>query len=161
VIPDDSTPPPTITTVCGNLTSIQRKDGLFGIVKGISSADLLRDETTPQYVAFNWLVEDDLAQVCPWEALDVEQRYILSLLYFSTNGDEWLSCNRPSAPVLSPCNDGSRYLSADDVCSWMGEASINCESHGAVRILGIGKCLHCFTGAHDVMNCSILSISCF
>jgi hypothetical protein len=137
----DAAPPPTSTNGygCGRLTTSQRKDGLFDIARGISSEELLFDETTAQYAAFNWLVKEDLAQVCPWAVLDVEQRYILSLLYFSTNGDEWSTCNRPSAPVLRECDNGTRYLSAGDVCSWIGEASISCDSNGAVMLLAIGK----------------------
>jgi hypothetical protein len=100
---------------------------------------LLFDKTTAQYAAFNWLVEKDLAQVCPGAVRDVEQRYVLSLLYFSTNGDEWSTCNRASAPVLGECDNGTRYLSADDVCSWIGDASISCDSNGALRLLAIGK----------------------
>jgi hypothetical protein len=53
----------------------------------------LQDPTTPQYVAFDWL-----ANVDGYEAPDVVfitpeqvfiERYVLALLYFSTNGKSW------------------------------------------------------------------------
>jgi hypothetical protein len=129
--------PPSSSRVCGGMTPEQRRDALFNIVKGISSNDKLLDIDTPQYTAFDWVVNEDPAQVCPDDVIDVEQRYILSLLYFSTNGDNWLACNQPDAPILSPCGS-SRYLSSDDECSWMGKASLNCDANGRIRLLAAG-----------------------
>lgn len=79
----------------------------------------------------------DEAQVCPDEVLDVTQRYVGAVLYFSTSGDNWLTCNRQDAPTVNPCpaRDGEtpeRYLSEADICEWF-EMDCN-ESDELIRI---------------------------
>lgn len=83
------------------------------------------------------LVSEDPAQVCPVEVIAAEQRYILSLLYFSTNGDEWYTCNRLDSPEIKPCTS-NRYLSVFDECSWMGMPSVSCDAAGRIRLLAAG-----------------------
>ncbi len=122
--------------MCNGLAADQRQGSLYELIRGISDETKLYDDTTPQHAAFQWLLNEDPAQVCPEDVISVEQRYILSLLYFSTNGDNWLTCNRAEAPELKPCSF-SRYLSADDECLWMGTASANCNADGTLRILSV------------------------
>jgi Leucine-rich repeat (LRR) protein len=124
--------------MCNGLTADQRQGSLYELIRGISDETKLYDDTTPQHAAFQWLLNEDPAQVCPEDVISVEQRYILSLLYFSTNGDNWLTCNRAEAPELKPCSF-SRYLSADDECLWMGTASANCNADGTLRILSVAE----------------------
>ena len=126
---------PPVNLVCGNLTPRQRLAELFDIIILISDANQLRIPTSPQFTAFEWLVNRDPAQVCPEDVLDVRQRYIAAVLYFSTNGDNWLVCNEPNAPNLSPCST-QRYLSAADVCNWFGS---DCNNAGELNRLIVGK----------------------
>jgi hypothetical protein len=95
----------------------------------------LRIATSPQFTAFEWLINQDPVQVCPEDELDARQRYIAAVLYFSTSGDSWLTCNRPSAPNPSPCTT-QRYLSGADVCDWFGS---NCNNVGELSRLSVGK----------------------
>jgi hypothetical protein len=100
------------------LTPQQREIGLFDIVGKISPPKDLEGDTD-QATAFNWLVNIDPAQVCPDQVLDVQQRYILALVYFATNGDNWLRCNSADAPTVRPCaGNMTRYLSESNVCAW-------------------------------------------
>ena len=139
VVDGAGTPTSNGTTVCNGLTTDQRRESLYELIRGISDERNMFDDTeTPQYAAFQWLLNEDPAQVCPEDVISAEQRYILSLLYFSTNGDDWLTCNRPEAPELKPCSY-SRYLSADDECLWMGTASANCNADGTLRILSVDE----------------------
>jgi len=71
-----------------------RRDGLRAIVAPLAG-DGVFDEKNPEFSAdrksaLDWLVRDDMisidGQTSDWKII---QRYILALLYFSTNGSEW------------------------------------------------------------------------
>ena len=115
-----------------------------GVVRGEDAEQQIRRQrpdlilSTNQFAAFDWLVNTDPRQVCPENAVDVRQRYILSLLYYSTSGDGWLTCNSPDAQVLAPCTNASRYLSEDSICNWAGNT---CNGAGNLRFLSLGKLL--------------------
>ena len=123
---------PTPDTVCGGLTPEERETLIEGQLATYSSIQVTTTGT-PQNQAFQWLINDDPMQVCPEDFLDVQQRYILAVLYYSTEGDGWSNCNAPSAPNLSPCREGEeqRFLSSSDVCFWFG---ITCNR---LRVSGI------------------------
>jgi len=61
------------------------------------------------------MVEDDPLKLCPDEA-HVIQRYAFAVFYFTTLGDEWLSCTRDGT---TPCN-GEYFLSGMHECLWGG-----------------------------------------
>jgi hypothetical protein len=123
---------PTITILCNGLTLDQRSDDLEEMVLEVSEIDSLT-QGTAQYDAFEWLANVDEAQLCPDDIDEVEQRYIMAVLYYSTEGDSWLNC---SATASSVCpSEGSRFLSGEDVCFWYG---VSC-SRGDVTGISIGK----------------------
>lgn len=71
-----------------------------------SSTESLNDPSSPQYAALTWLEGNANLDVYPdWKKI---QRYALAVLYYSTNGDDWLQ------------NDG--WLSDEDECSWFTTA---------------------------------------
>ena len=125
-------------TVCNGILPSERENELFAIIDNISLPELILNNSTNQFAAFDWLVNTDPRQVCPENAVDVRQRYILSLLYYSTSGDGWLTCNSPDAQVLAPCTNASRYLSEDSICNWAGNT---CNGAGNLRFLSLGKLL--------------------
>ena len=129
---------PTITVVCeDDLTLEMREAMLLTLVSDISSQSRLTDSSTNEYLAFQWLVSDDEAQVCPEDTLDVKQRYVLALLYFSTNGDDWNECNAVTAPDPNGCGSISeRYLSPANVCVWFGS---ECNDNVNLSEISIGK----------------------
>lgn len=65
----------------------------------------MNDGTSAQNLALNWLIEEDLAQLCPSTDIDerdsIIQRYVLALFYYSTNGNNpvnnptWKECTAP------------------------------------------------------------------
>ena len=115
------------------------EEELFEIVSGLSDFNLLEDATTHEYRAFRWLVDDDGMRVCPEDTLDVTQRYIMALLYYSTQGDMWDECSALSSPTPGPCEGGqlARYLGNVDVCFWYG---VSCTLGGnAIDLISVGK----------------------
>lgn len=90
---------------------------------------------SPQEQAFHWLVSEDELEVCPDETIDVAQRYILSVLYFQTEGDNWNTCSAASASNASPCyNEFARFLGGVDVCLWL---NVTCD-RGEITEISIG-----------------------
>jgi hypothetical protein len=130
---------PSITIICNGRTVDQREEALFEIVSEFSDSNLLEDPTTNEYRAFRWLVDDDGMRVCPEDILDVTQRYVMSLLYYSTQGDMWDQCSAASSPTPGPCAGGelARHLGNVDVCFWH---LVFCKPGGnAIDVISIGK----------------------
>jgi hypothetical protein len=94
------------------LTPLLRETILFTEIASISNPLDLLTSGTPQNRAFEWILDGDPAQVCPGETLNLVQRYVLALLFYSTGGENWDECGGnvscPSVP----------YLSGSNVCSW-------------------------------------------
>tara|TARA_B110001450_G_C17309049_1_gene354693 strand:+ start:182 stop:496 length:315 start_codon:yes stop_codon:yes gene_type:complete len=89
------------------------------ILETVTDSSILEDPTTPQGIAFEWIMDNDLAQVDPNSYLIVKQRYALAVFYHSTNGDDWLNA------------DG--WLSDSNECSWAG---IECDEDNLVDEIG-------------------------
>lgn len=124
---------------CG-LTNKERRKQLFEIISDVSTPAALTTPGTPQNQAFEWLVNDDKFRVCPEEPVcnnKAINRYVAALLYYSTEGDEWVNCNAQTSPTPAPCNPNGvkwsggmsqpcfagkaeRWLSASDECLWCG-----------------------------------------
>ena len=67
----------------------------------------LNDPSTPQGMAFDWIVATDPAQVDPCSEIDaVQQRYAVVTFYYSTNGMDWV--------------DSTGWLSGESECTWFG-----------------------------------------
>lgn len=125
-------PLPPDDTVCGDLTPAQRQT-LIAAQLETYSGNTVNQPGTPQNIALQWLIDEDPLQVCPEDFLDVQQRYILAVLYYATGGDQWDNCNALSSATQSPCvgGEGQRFLSSSDVCFWFG---ISCNR---LRVSGI------------------------
>jgi hypothetical protein len=89
---------------------IDRFDEILEIFKPLSGEAVLQDPTSPQYRALEWLSFDDQAQL---ETSDdeLEQRYLLAVLYFSMTGDNWFH--------------STKFLSGGSSCDWKG---ITCDT---------------------------------
>eukprot|EP00816_Leptocylindrus_hargravesii_P010442 CAMPEP_0196825990 /NCGR_PEP_ID=MMETSP1362-20130617/93378_1 /TAXON_ID=163516 /ORGANISM="Leptocylindrus danicus, Strain CCMP1856" /LENGTH=486 /DNA_ID=CAMNT_0042206519 /DNA_START=97 /DNA_END=1554 /DNA_ORIENTATION=+ len=66
--------------------------------KYINGALLFDDDTTPHAKTLDWLINDDKLQISP-EAPNLLQRYVLALLYFTTDGSNWEFSFNWLAPV--------------------------------------------------------------
>ena len=85
------TAPPTNS--CG-LTPSERESQIRDNLSGISFPELFDQANTPQAKALNWIIADDVSQLCPDDA-SLVQRYTLAVFYFATNGDNWNECSAP------------------------------------------------------------------
>lgn len=82
-----------------------------GIVERISSPEVLRNESSHQFRAFQWLLYEDKRVFDPLDSLAVVQRYVLALVYFATNGDEsWTD----KLDFLSPVSECDWNIVQDD-----------------------------------------------
>ena len=83
-----------------------REEYIYDLLVPITPANILNDPSTPQGAAFEYLANDDPHLEDPCVSDTIEQRYGLTTLYYSTQGDDWL--NREG------------WLGADQECSWHG-----------------------------------------
>ena len=94
------------------------------------SGDLVKDPSTPQHAAYQWLVNDDPANL-DLDSLtdkDLTQRYVAALLYFSMAGDDW--------------KKDLSFMQSTSVCEWRDNATgkgIRCNPEGTVDDISISK----------------------
>jgi hypothetical protein len=105
------------------------------ILTPLSGEEALMDESSPQYKALWWMVFEDPANMMMTMMVGNEtqssstlmmivQRYTMVLLYFSTDGRNW----------LLPYD----FLSIQSICDW-GE-HIRCSEDGSVVQINMSKC---------------------
>lgn len=130
------------TLPCGMTAEDRAEEILFTLVD-ISSPALLSDPTTPQGRAFRWLVDEDAFYVCPSDnTCDVVQRFVLAVVYYSTNGEAWFQCSSNRAASDDCGNDfpfdqgQSRFLAPVSECNWAG---IRCSEDLCVTDIEFGK----------------------
>jgi len=103
----------------------------------VLSQDKIHDSSTPQGLAFDWIVETDnwtrdvfgetstiLLNLGSDDHNLIVQRYICSLIYFSSNGDGW--------------TNSSNWLTDINVCKWYG---VSCKKQ-IVNDLALSKQNH-------------------
>jgi hypothetical protein len=91
---------------------------------------------TSQNKAFNWLINIDELNLCPSRTIDIIQRYILAVTYFSLGGDDWYRCSAPAnTNDTTACVDQDRYLSKANVCDWF---NVTCSIDGNITGLILG-----------------------
>ena len=82
-----------------------------------SSSSSLAKPNSPQYRAVEWLAQDKNDNGSNWSGYELLQRYVLRVLYHSTNGEKWSN----SAP--------STWFGASSVCDW-GSTDAQCNGNG-------------------------------
>ena len=122
-MPTSSSPSfaPTATSF-QTITSIIKENG-------VTPDEGFNNTANPQYRAAEFLAETD-TYVSDNQLMEnhskLIQRYILTVFYFSTGGDDWERCSRFDAG----CHGGeSSYLSDTSECDWKG---IVCDSNNTV-----------------------------
>ena len=142
---------PTIPTRCG-ISAQERRAAILGKVSKISDPVDLLTENSPQRDALDFIVDEDLLQLCPDDPT-LDQRYILSVFYYSTDGQNWSRCSKPNdisnADQVSAANvrcnirgDGSQLAGTDawltpvSDCQWGG---ITCDDPDSVTSLFTGE----------------------
>ena len=124
------TPRPTSSseTLCNGITRKQRASVIFMRLSLITAvgdvySDGEVDMGTPQGQAYKWILAEDDRVLCPLDTT-LDQRYILAVLYYSTNGKEW--------------TDNDKWLSESSECSWLG---VSCNFRGEIDTIELRKLL--------------------
>jgi hypothetical protein len=76
------------TYECG-IPPEERSSRILAVLDTIADPILLRDPTTIQGKAANWLIGEDELLVCPDDEKLI-QRFALAVIYFATNRHGWL-----------------------------------------------------------------------
>ena len=99
------TPSPGPPLAC--LEGRTREEYFLDVLSPITARSLLRDRSTPQGMAFDWMVNmDPVFDPDPCYYPTTEQRYGLLTIYFSTNGASW--------------TNSTGWLDDSSECEWAG-----------------------------------------
>ena len=87
-----------------------------------SSGSSLSHTNSPQYKAVEWLAQDKIDNGSSWSGYELLQRYVLRVLYHSTDGDNWSNRARTT------------WFGAWSVCQWsavpMNSVDLYCNGNG-------------------------------
>lgn len=91
------------------------KDGIEEFVETLTSLELLQEVNSTQQKAFDWLINVDryTGMINPDI---VTQRFVLAVLYYSLNGDEWINNRHWLSESLSVC-EWESSASSSGVCN--------------------------------------------
>ena len=108
-----SIPPSDITSILPTISSAPTSDALVVILDEIrrqfQSPTLnveLQSTSSPQYKAAKWMAEGDSSDLSLLlsSPAQFQQRYALSVIYYSTNGDQWFNKCNFMDPTLHVCD---------------------------------------------------------
>jgi hypothetical protein len=110
---------------------------------------------TPQNLAATWLIEEDMANLCPLDPTLI-QRYSMAVFYYSTKGDNWAECKAPtdfsSVAAIEAANDAcdlnvtgnplpvDAWLTPSSECDWGAAA---CNAEGFIERIDFGTSTSC------------------
>jgi hypothetical protein len=116
----------------------QRSELILAALDAVGDSTLIRDETTPQGMAADWLINHDFRRICPDEEKLV-QRWVIAVMYFSTGGNDWFQCSAAGSDACGtedPFITRRRVLSEFSECQWAG---ISCNAGSCVTEIEFGK----------------------
>jgi hypothetical protein len=127
--PTSGSPSFAPTTANCRISSQQRVTELLALLDSVANSTDIRNPNLPQGQATEWFLNQDGAEICPDDP-KVLQRWILAVIYFSTQGDGWLQCSaNPSATdncgAEEPFVAATRFLSSVNECEWAGISCID------------------------------------
>ena len=135
---------PSLSSLCG-ISHGERVRSIYDIIGSVSDPMTLQDKSSPQGKAFEWIVSVDQAYLCPDTIYTCPnaliQRYVLAVIYFSTNGDQWFQCSASSTALDNcgeeyPFSSKTRFLDSGSECNWAG---IDCDQSLCVTRIEFGK----------------------
>lgn len=126
--------PSSRPTFCGGLTKETRLREIFNVLSQISAPVLLLANDTPQGKAYEFIISSDEMEplYCPDDDR-LLQRYVLSLVYYSTTITPWITCGDDVITSVCPTNE-ERFLSPVPECDWFG---VTCDARERIRVLRI------------------------
>ena len=103
------------------ITASQREAGILAVLDQNADSALIRDPSTPQGKATQWILNEDPRELCPSE-LKLIQRWVMAVFYYSLEGDQWRLCSSTSrlCGLIPPFRDQRRFLSQFSECDWAG-----------------------------------------
>jgi hypothetical protein len=111
---------------------LSRAEELLHVLESLSGSHTFDDVNSPEYMAYEWLVNDYTILDAPTRSDKMFERYIVSLLYFSTSGGDW--------------SKKYNFLSAESVCKWNvagqnpdQKYGVVCDDTGYVVGIDLGK----------------------
>jgi hypothetical protein len=154
------------------MTPSERRHAIERVIDQVSNPQDLNDTYSSAFMALDWIAHEDTYQLCPGDP-SLVQRYVLSLFYFQTQGNQWTQCSNPSAfvpltnnnatsndtitnNIATPCDNGQPFLSSSSECQWGG---ITCNGDGQVFYIELstlhmrGLCLWETLSCHSRANC--------
>jgi len=104
------------------ITEKERIDQIYELLDAVGNPESIRDLSTPQGLAADWLIRQDFRKICPVETIIV-QRWVIAVFYYSTNGDSWIQCSTAGSDLcgsIYPFEFKRRFLSESSECDWGG-----------------------------------------
>ena len=95
-------------------------DEMLAFAQTISSSSSLSDPSSPQYKAVEWLTQDKIENGSNWSGYELLQRYVLRVLYHSTDGTNWGGTR---------FDYDTRWFRASPVCDWPSTGDLFCDTH--------------------------------
>lgn len=135
------------TPIPSSISTLSRADSIKKTLEDVTESSILENPTTPQGMAFDWIVKTDPAQIDPPSSSDndiaaIKQRFAVATFYYSTNGNDWTNSNG--------------WLSSTDECTWVG---LNCNDDGSIVEIGAGRELGKFYSI-NLFSIIISSVTC-
>jgi hypothetical protein len=111
-------------------------------LKDVTDEEALSTEGTPQNLAQSWLINDDPYYACPQDPTIVN-RFVMAVLYYSLNGDDWAKCSAPTdfadpaavAEARANC-PGTPWFMEESECLW---TFLTCNSKNETERIDIGE----------------------
>jgi len=128
VVTGSPTNGPTLTE-CQS-TPEERVAAIMAILDQVADSILIRDRSTSQGLATEWILNEDDAGICPDDP-KIIQRWALAVMYFSTGGNNWTECFAGDENCTNSLiyRGEDAFLSPSDECEWAG---IACDVEGCV-----------------------------
>ena len=117
---------PTLSN-CDGRTPEERALAILEVLDQVADPDAIRDISTPQGRATEWIIDEDARRLCPTDdPKPIVQRWSLAVMYYNTGGDLWFQCFAGAIPLSSECGlllphiDEDPFLSPSSECEWAG-----------------------------------------
>jgi hypothetical protein len=106
------------------------------------SETTLNDPPSPHYAALSWLVEEDefIGDPQDDESLStvILERFVMVVLYFSTQGGEWVQSFNFLLPQASVCEWQDEELAESGSVPFMPFMGVGCDEDGSVNSIFLG-----------------------
>ena len=135
---------PVMQFVCDPpITIAKREELILSILNDVTPESEILTTGTSQNKAFDWVVNYDELKLCPNDIIDITQRYILAVTYYSLGGNNWFMCSAfTNSSATTPCIDDEHHLTKANVCDWF---NVTCSVDGNITGIVLGKFnLNCF-----------------